>query len=131
MRFLPFLLILLVPACAQRKNDDKDSHIVKSPSPEQFKKLIADNPVVLVDFQATWCGPCRRMKPIIDELERDYRGRLLVVEVDVDEQPELASRFGVSSVPTFLMFRDGKTGERIEGAPPRIEIVRLIEAGLK
>jgi len=131
MRFLPLILILLIPACGQRGADDKDSQIVKTPSVEQFKKLIANNPVVLVDFQATWCGPCKMMKPIVQDLERDYRGRLLVVEVDVDERPELADEYGISSLPTFLMFRGGKAGERILGAPPRIDLVRLIETSLK
>lgn len=72
--------------------------------------------VCLVDFYATWCGPCRALSPVIEELAGDFAGRAKIAKVDVDEERELASRFGVVSIPTLLFFKDGKLKEQIAGA---------------
>ena len=71
---------------------------------------------VLVDFSATWCGPCKKLEPIVHEIAGDYDGRLKVVKVDVDQAPSTAAKFGVMSVPTLLLFQDGAvTDERVNG----------------
>jgi thioredoxin 1 len=70
---------------------------------------------VLVDFSATWCGPCKKLEPIISELAGDYDGRLKVVKVDIDKSRDTAVRFGVMSVPTLVLFRDGAVKDQIVG----------------
>jgi len=70
---------------------------------------------VLVDFSATWCGPCKRLEPIVHELAGDYDGRLKVVRVDVDRSPSTAAKYGVLSVPTVLLLRDGAVRDQLVG----------------
>jgi thioredoxin 1 len=78
---------------------------------------------VLVDFWADWCGPCHVIAPIVEELAREYEGRLTVMKLDVDESPQTALAYKVQSIPTLLVFKDGKPAERIVGAVPRKVIV--------
>ena len=74
----------------------------------------ADRPV-LVDFSATWCGPCKRLEPLVHEIAKDYDGRLKVVKVDIDKSPGIAAKFAVMSVPTLVLFRDGKVMDQLTG----------------
>ena len=76
--------------------------------------MQSDRPV-LVDFSAAWCGPCKKLEPIVDEIAGDYRGRLKVVKVDVDSNPTTAARFGVMSVPTLLLVSDGAVKDQMIG----------------
>ena len=76
--------------------------------------LQADRPT-LVDFYADWCSPCRLMQPVVDKLAEDFDGRANVVKVDVDESPKLASRYGVQSIPTFIVVRDGNAAQKLVG----------------
>src|SRR5262245_35838207 len=86
--------------------------------------------LALVDFTAAWCPPCRMMAPHIEALARDLAGRLVVAKVDVDDQPELASRFCVMSMPTLLFFRGGEMVDRIVGAvPPKLLRAKIDELG--
>lgn len=71
--------------------------------------------VVLVDFWASWCGPCKMLAPTIDELASEYEGSVSVCKVDVDECPDLATRFGIFSIPTVLIFKDGEKKEQVVG----------------
>lgn len=75
---------------------------------ENIEEIIRNDVPVLIDFWATWCGPCRMMSPVVTELADEYRGRAIVGKVNVDEEPELAAAFGVSSIPMFAVLRDGK-----------------------
>jgi len=86
---------------------------------ESFGDLVRSNPVVVVDFWATWCPPCRVLAPIIEQLARDYAGKILFGKLDVDGNQQTAAKFGVMSVPTLLLFKDGKLVDRIVGAMPR------------
>ncbi len=82
---------------------------------------------VLVDFWAAWCGPCRAIAPAVEEIAKDYEGRLKVAKVDVDENMEISARYGVQSIPTLMLFKDGDAVERLIGAYPKPAILAKIQ----
>ena len=84
----------------------------------QQEVLKSDTPV-LVDFWAVWCGPCRMIAPVVEEIASDYQGKLKVGKLDVDHNPETAMQFGIRSIPTLLVFKGGKIVEQIIGAMPK------------
>lgn len=84
-----------------------------------FNGIIQKNPLVVIDCWAAWCGPCRIVGPIIEELARDYAGKILFGKLNVDENKEVAIMYQIMSIPTMLVFRNGKMVDRIVGAMPR------------
>ena len=84
----------------------------------QAEVLQASTPV-LVDFWAAWCGPCRMVAPVVEEIARDYAGNLKVVKMDVDQNGNTAAQFGIQSIPTLLLFKDGKVAQRVVGYKPK------------
>ncbi len=95
-----------------------DGEVLRSPLP------------VLADFWAAWCGPCRMIAPIVEELARDYEGRLKVAKIDVDQNPGLASRYGIMSIPTLAIFKDGQLVNTIVGYAPKADLQERIDATL-
>jgi thioredoxin 1 len=85
----------------------------------EFDALIAQNgPPLVVDFGATWCGPCQALAPHIEKMAAEYDGKAVIAKVDVDDEPDLAGRFGVMSVPTVLFFKGGKKVDSVMGNQP-------------
>ena len=93
------------------------------------KVLTSDIPV-LVDFWAEWCGPCKAIGPSVEQLAAEYSGRAKVLKVDVDHEGELATRYGVMSIPALLVFKDGKVVDSMVGAAPKAQIAALIDRAL-
>ena len=95
-----------------------------------FDAAIKNNKVALIDFWAGWCGPCRALTPTIEELARDYSGKVLVGKLDVDENPKTAECFQVYSIPTLIVFKDGCEVERLVGLCAKNKIESVLQKHL-
>lgn len=99
-------------------------------SVSEFNEEISKNHVSIVDFSATWCGPCRMMAPIVEECSEKYKDKYNFYQVDIDENEELAKNFGIMYVPTFIIFYDGKEIARDSGYHPSEEFEKFINDSL-
>jgi thioredoxin 1 len=92
-----------------------------------FEELLSSNKVVVADFWATWCGPCKAMGPSIDELAAQYEGQALIGKVDVEENNDLAEKYAIRSVPTLIFFKDGEMVDKVVGLQPKAAIEAKIK----
>ncbi|EAT58659.1 thioredoxin [Chlorobium ferrooxidans] len=93
-------------------------------------EILESDKVALVDFWATWCGPCMMLGPVIDELAGEYAGRAVVAKVNVDENPATAARYGIRSIPSLLIFKNGQVVDQLLGAIPKNQISRKMDLHL-
>lgn len=119
------------PAGGQGAKEVNVSELVRPVVSAEFEReVLQAEGLVLVDFWASWCPPCRRLAPVVDALASDYQGRLSVAKVDVDENPELAQRYGIQSIPTLILFRDGRAVDKRLGALPKDDLRHFVDAHL-
>jgi thioredoxin 1 len=95
-----------------------------------FFQTINKFPIMLVDFWAPWCGPCRMMSPIIDQIGKDYLGKLVIGKINVDENPLIARQFSISSIPTLMIFKRGKEVNKIIGSVSKNKIDEMVKMHL-
>ena len=95
-----------------------------------FDELLQEEKLVIVDFWATWCGPCRMLSPLLDEVEEEMADKIVVVKVNVDDADEIAMRYRIMSIPTLLFFKGGQVVDKTVGAMPKSTLVDKINANL-
>ncbi len=105
------------------------SNLVKHLTDSDFAAQTAKG-TTLVDFWAPWCGPCRMVAPALDELAADLQGQATIAKVNVDEQPNTAAGYGIQSIPTLLLFKDGKPVGKLVGAQPKAQIAAFVARAL-
>lgn len=97
---------------------------------DEFDDFVEDHDLVLVDFWAEWCGPCKMLEPTIEELAEEYQGKVVFAKLNTDENPRTAQRFGVMSIPTMMVFQGGQRVDQLVGAMPKNDIKQRLDKHL-
>ena len=95
---------------------------------QNFDEVLNSNPVVMVDFGATWCGPCKALAPVVEEIAAEYEGRAAICKADVEECPDIASRFRIRNVPTVIFFKNGTAVDKSVGLVQKSTLTSKIDA---
>jgi thioredoxin 1 len=96
-----------------------------------FEKEVLQSAVpVMVDFWATWCAPCRMIAPVVEEMAKEYDGKAKICKIDVDQNPVVASKFGIMSIPSILFFKNGKLVDKVVGAVPKNQLVNKLSTAM-
>ena len=98
---------------------------------KQFDELLPTHPVVLIDFYADWCGPCKQLAPVLEELAVELKGKVHFAKINIDEERSLAEEFGIMSIPTLLIFRHSEVSEQLIGFMPKEDIKKALDEVLK
>lgn len=132
------LVACTLPACSEQKSDQQakggteaESGPLKHVTDATFEKIVltSDKPV-LVDFWAPWCGPCRAIAPIVEEIAREYEGKLTVAKLNTDENPTTAQKYSIAGIPSLYLFKNGKVVEQVVGAVPKTTLLDAINKHL-
>jgi thioredoxin 1 len=91
------------------------------------QEVLKSDVLVLVDFWAPWCGPCRMVAPVVEEIADQYEGQIKVVKLNTDDNPQVASQYGIRSIPTLMIFKDGQKVDMVVGAVPKTTLVTILE----
>ena len=102
------------------------SEILEVLSKEEFNDILKNNKLVLVDFYATWCGPCKMQAPILHEFKEEVGDKVEIIKLDVDQTPDIAREFGILSIPTLLLFNDGKQVEKSVGLTTKAQLSEML-----
>lgn len=105
------------------------SDAVKSVTADSFEQVVIQSQgLVMVDFWATWCGPCKIVGPVVDELAKEYESKMMFAKVNTDENPDLASRYNIRGIPTLMFFKGGKVLDQVVGALPKAQLKSKIDS---
>ena len=100
---------------------------IRHPNKEEFNEILKNNALVLVDFYASWCMPCKMLSPVIEEIAKEYEGKVVVCKVDIDENEELANEYNIMSVPTVIIFKNNENVEEIIGLNNKSKYTRVLD----
>lgn len=115
------------PKCGKCRTELQIPRSTVPVSGNEFQREVLEETIpTAVDFWAPWCGPCRIMEPVLEDVARSYPGRVKIVKMNSDENPAIAARYGIQGIPTLILFRDGREVDRLVGAAPREHILRFL-----
>jgi thioredoxin 1 len=105
------------------------SDTVKSVTTDSFdEEVVKSQGLVMVDFWATWCGPCKIVAPVVEELAKEYEGKVTFAKLNTDENPDIASRYSIRGIPTLMFFKDGKVMDQVVGAVPKGQLKSKLDS---